>query len=1028
MRISSRLSLANGIVLGALCFMILTVSWTFHEADNVRKSELVITDIEAALVQMSVLQNEYLLRVESRAKTQWESKVEYIKKLLEQSKFRFTDIHEHAIFDEIEEKLDLSIFLFSSITKYYISNENVEKRFSSLESQRLFSQIIVNGYNLNSATQRLHESVRLRLKTTQKTTTTIIILLMVLSALITVANSFAINRTLSKRIAVLSKGAKLIGDGNIDHQISLEGSDELTALARTHNEMASKLKNSYTSLENLEKEIAEREKAEQASRESNERFMTIFEQAPLGIALIDSITGHIYEVNAKFAAIVGRTKAEMSQIDWMGITHPDDVQEDLDNMALLNTGKITGFDMDKRYIRPDGSIVWIHMVIAPILQTDQLHPCHLCMIEDITEWKRADAERLASQVLLNETGKLAKVGGWEFDVQTMELKWTKEVYHIHEVDITTYKPSVEKAVNFYAPASKPIIEQAVRRVIEQGEPFDLELGIITAKGNPRWVHAVGKLDQDQGKNKTVKGIFQDITKRKQAEDELRKSNELFSLFMHHSPVYTYIKEVTPGRSLVLQASDNYRYMIGIPGTEMVGKTMDELFPPEFADKITTDDWAVVSRGDVLKLDEELNGRSYTTIKFPVIQGERALLAGYTIDITERNRAEEEKARLEAQLQQSQKMESVGRLAGGVAHDFNNMLGLILGHAEMALDHVDPALPIHADLQEIIKAAERSADLTRQLLAFARQQTVQPKVLDLNEIVGNMLKMLQRLIGEDIDLKWQSAADLWSIKMDPTQIDQILANMCINARDAISDTGNITIETGNTSLDEAYCADHVGFSPGDYVKLIVSDDGCGMKKETAEHIFEPFFTTKGMGKGTGLGLSTVYGIVRQNNGFINVYSEPGQGTTFTVYFPRHIGKDEKEQTKPQEQKTLMRGQETLLLVEDEPALLELNKMILEKQGYRVLATGSPNEAIRLVGEYTGEISLLMTDVVMPEMNGRDLAKHLMTINPHLKCLFTSGYTADVIAHHGVLDEGVYFIQKPFSRQDLAAKVREVLEQK
>ncbi len=256
----------------------------------------------------------------------------------------------------------------------------------------------------------------------------------------------------------------------------------------------------------------------------------------------------------------------------------------------------------------------------------------------------------------------------------------------------------------------------------------------------------------------------------------------------------------------------------------------------------------------------------------------------------------EKLSLESQLRQAQKMESVGRLAGGVAHDFNNMLGVIIGHTELALEQMDPAQPLFTSMQEIRKAALRSADLTRQLLAFARKQTVAPKVLDLNETVEGMLKMLRRLIGEDIDLVWLPDSDLWPVKMDPSQIDQILANLCVNARDAIEGVGKITIETHKVTFDEAYCADHSGFIPGDFVMLAVSDDGQGMDKETLDKIFEPFFTTKGIGKGTGLGLATVYGIVKQNNGFINVYSEPGQGTTFKIYLPRHAAETEQMERK------------------------------------------------------------------------------------------------------------------------------------
>ena len=381
--------------------------------------------------------------------------------------------------------------------------------------------------------------------------------------------------------------------------------------------------------------------------------------------------------------------------------------------------------------------------------------------------------------------------------------------------------------------------------------------------------------------------------------------------------------------------------------------------------------------------------------------------------------------LEEQYRQAQKMESVGRLAGGVAHDFNNMLGVILGNADLALRKMDSSQPFHANLLEIEKAAKRSADLTRQLLAFARKQTISPKVLDLNETVAGMLKMLQRLIGEDITLAWVPGIELCSVKIDPGQIDQLLANMCVNARDAINGVGRVTLETQNTSFDEAYCANHAGFIPGEYVLLAVSDNGCGMDQEIQAKIFDPFFTTKDLGKGTGLGLSTVYGIIRQNNGFINVYSESGQGTTFKIYLPRHF--DEANEKQEEEQVDIHGGHETILLVEDELALLEMTKSMLENLGYQVMAAGTPNNGIELANKHTDGIHLLLTDVVMPEMNGLDLSKRLLTLYPDLKSLFMSGYTADVIARHGILNEGVRFIQKPFSRQDLAATVRKVLDE-
>jgi two-component system, cell cycle sensor histidine kinase and response regulator CckA len=445
-----------------------------------------------------------------------------------------------------------------------------------------------------------------------------------------------------------------------------------------------------------------------------------------------------------------------------------------------------------------------------------------------------------------------------------------------------------------------------------------------------------------------------------------------------------------------------------------------------------DFWDTLSSGKVWRgriINHKKDGTSYIdeVTASPVFNESGAITNYVSVsrDITEFLKLQNDKEKLQAQFLQSQKIESVGRLAGGVAHDFNNMLSVILGHTQLSLDAINDSHPLYRHLQEINHAAQRSADLTRQLLAFARKQTISPKVLDLNETISGLLSMLQRLIGEDIDLAWLPGPNLWPIRMDPAQLNQIMTNLAVNSRDAIEQVGRITIETENLTIDEDYCANHPGFVAGDFVVLSASDDGRGMEKEVLSHLFEPFFTTKKVGEGTGLGLATVYGIVKQNEGFINVYSEPDKGTTFRVYFPRavRLPSEEIKEARPASPKG---GTETIFLVEDEPAVQKLTQIMLERLGYTVIAASTPNAAIRLAGDYAGEIHLLLVDVVMPEMTGRDLAEHLHSIRPNLKRLFMSGYTANVIAHHGVLDEGVHFVQKPFTAKTLADKVREALE--
>ncbi len=386
--------------------------------------------------------------------------------------------------------------------------------------------------------------------------------------------------------------------------------------------------------------------------------------------------------------------------------------------------------------------------------------------------------------------------------------------------------------------------------------------------------------------------------------------------------------------------------------------------------------------------------------------------------------EQQRQEMEKQLRQAQKMEAIGRLAGGVAHDYNNMTNVIMGYAELILEKLDASDPIYADLQEINEAARRSMELTRQLLAFARCQAIAPKILDVNRTVKSMLKMLQRLIGEDIELVWTPEEQVWPIEIDPSQIDQILANLCVNARDAIGGVGKVVISSANVEFDDTYCTRHRGTMPGEFVQLTVTDNGSGMDAAILDKIFEPFFSTKAIGRGTGLGLATVYGIVRQNGGFVDADSEPGRGTSFKICIPRAVGRTV-ESTAVGAVDRDERHNETVLLVEDEMAILHLVERLLKKMGYRVLASQSPLEALIIADQYPETIDVLLTDVVMPELNGNDLANRLQERRPDVRVLFMSGYTANIIAHRGVLDKDVSMIQKPFSKKELSDKLEEVL---
>ena len=398
----------------------------------------------------------------------------------------------------------------------------------------------------------------------------------------------------------------------------------------------------------------------------------------------------------------------------------------------------------------------------------------------------------------------------------------------------------------------------------------------------------------------------------------------------------------------------------------------------------------------------------------------------SLDISDKKTMEADLRKTEEQFLQAQKLESIGQLAGGIAHDFNNILGVILGHVEMAFESVSSSDPLYDDLTQIHKAAERSTELIQQLLGFARRQSATPKIINPNEVIQSSLNFLKRVVGEDVSIVWHPDKNIHSVKIDPNQLIQVLTNLCINARDAITSVGEISIETRNVTIDKEYCTKHYDFFPGDFVLLSVSDTGCGMDSETSSRVFEPFFTTKDLGHGTGLGLATAYGIVKQNEGFINVYSELGKGSTFRIYLAA-----DKSIIKP-ERKTKIKkvssiGNVTILLVEDNQSILNVTKRMLEQLGYHILAANSPTRAFQIAQKFPGKIQLLITDVIMPEMTGPELENIVREVYPKIITLFTSGYTANIITRQGFIKEGVNFLPKPYSGQQIGEKIHDLLEQ-
>ena len=518
-------------------------------------------------------------------------------------------------------------------------------------------------------------------------------------------------------------------------------------------------------------------------------------------------------------------------------------------------------------------------------------------------------------------------------------------------------------------------------------------------------------------------LKKEVEKRKQAEETLRDKEHLLNEMGNLARIGGWEHDLITGRAV--WTDETYKIM-GFDASGHIPNADEHLdyYPPKDREALKTAYQRAMKNGEKFSLKLQCRTSKGRLIWGHVVglpecaNGRCIRMKGTFQDITDQKK-------METRLHQAQKMEAVGRLAGGVAHDFNNMLSVILGNTEILLEDMDREDPLTANVQEIHRATERSAALTRQLLAFARRQTIAPRVLNINQVVGDMLKMLQRLIGEDIELTWLPGKGVWPVRMDPSQVDQLLANLCLNARDAIKDTGKVTIETDNVVFTADYCQDHPGFRPGKFIMVVVSDNGSGMDRETRENLFEPFFTTKPNGQGSGLGLATVYGIMKQNRGFINVYSEPDSGSTFKLYLPAQEQSEIPESQSPVST-PLPTGHGTVLVVEDDAAILKIAHMILERMGYTVFTCNRPEDAIKMAKTPKGStIDLLITDVVMPGMNGRQLSEKLIQLHPGMKCLFMSGYTADVIAHHGVLEQGVHFINKPFSRQELSNSVLQVL---
>ena len=767
--------------------------------------------------------------------------------------------------------------------------------------------------------------------------------------------------------------------------------------------------------------------AELALRQSETRYRHLFENSPYPMFVYDVESLKFMAVNDAAVYRYGYSIDDFLSMTILDIRPAEDVPKTLARArSRLRKLDSTG---DWRHLRVDGSIINVEITSHALEWEGK--PARLVLAHDVSDRLRAEGALKESEAKYRELFENANdiIYTHTLDGKFTSLNRTGErIMGYTEAEALDQNISEVMAPEFLEKASRMI-----KAKLDGSPPTIYETEVIAKDGRRVPLEINTRLILEDGKPIGIQGIGRDTTERRKAAEELRKQRERLDKTAEATPVVICsLRRSADGTITMPFASPAALNVFGLSPTDL------EASADQYLSRIHVDDRDSIERAlnesaanmspvhSVYRYEHPSRGEIWIEVHSSPSEERDGSITwhGIAADITEQRLAAEALANSEEQLRQAQKLESIGILAGGMAHDFNNMLTAINGYSDLILRKIDAEDPIRRNVEEIRKAGERSADLTRQLLAFSRRQILQPKVLSLNEVIEDTASLVQRLIGEDIQISQRLDPALWSIQADPGQLSQVLMNLAINSRDAMPDGGSLFIETSNVTLDDEYATRHIDVNPGRYVMLAISDTGVGMDEETTRRVFEPFFTTKTVGRGTGLGLSTVYGIVRQSGGNIWVYSEIGRGTTFKVYLPEARAENAAEEVFDNHREVQL-GTETILLVEDEEAVRGLAKEILEACGYKVIEAGDGYEAIERF-EATDHIDLLMTDVVMPRMGGRELSENIRKRCTSVKVLFTSGYTDDAVLRHGITDEGTNFLQKPFTFESLSKKVRSLLD--
>ncbi len=753
---------------------------------------------------------------------------------------------------------------------------------------------------------------------------------------------------------------------------------------------------------------------------------SVQQQMPVGVMVAEVPSGRLVSVNAHMTAIF-RTSF-MPAADLKGYRELVGFHENGTPYTALEwplartiiTREPVGSE-EIRIQRGDGTEGVIRMSSAPVVDAAGEIVAAVAIVVDLTDQRNAERAVRVTDERLRFVARAITDVIWDWDIKTSALVWNDSVETVFGHKQNEIHPEIQWWFDHLHPDDRERVIAGVNAVLDHGgTSWSDQYRYRRGDGTYANVSDRGYIARDgTGAAVRIIGAMTDVTERSRSEAAIRFQAQLLNAVQQ-------AVVATDPEGVVIFWNKFAEILYGWMAEEAVGKTIDELTPSPF---LREHGARILERGAAGEawtgefLVQGKSGKAFPALltTSPVLD-QSARVLGFvqvSIDLTERRNLEE-------QFRQSQKMDAVGRLAGGIAHDFNNLLTVIRLNTEIIMEGLDPTDPRSEDVKQIRSAAERASTLTRQLLAFSRKQILQPRVLDMNSVVGNVGPMLRRLIGEDITIASNCSARGYLVA-DPGQLDQILVNLVVNARDAMPQGGRITIETRNTDLDEHYTSEHAPVVPGRYVMLAVGDTGVGMNQDTREHAFDPFFTTKEAGKGTGLGLATVYGIVKQSGGYVWIYSEPGQGTTVKLYFPEVSAVTAFATSEPRAASTeTKRGSETILLVEDEDAVRGLTLRILQKQGYRVIAAQHGREAMEFASKEEGHIHLVLTDVVMPGMNGRGLVERLSGIRPRIKSLYMSGYTDDDIIRRGFIEPSKSFLQKPFTSDALLQTVRKVLD--